>query len=302
MTATRKKRPTALALALCLAGCASSQKAEDPLEFLPYNPETRDQEIGTFLTDLDRAIRGWNNLTLSAANDADKRKVRLLAEDISHRAKVREDDLLAQLATGPPFNRMVAASALGFGDSDAALGPLVAALEDSDASVVSNALVGLAMLGRADTPVSGILSALADGETSRIRSNASWALRKLSEAGADTSGALELAREGLLDPEPFVRSQCALLLARMGDTESLDRLELLLFDKVNLVALSSANALAHLGETQPRVKGQVARALAASLDKVDEMVRQGVRRALAELAKANYKETDEWLEWAARLP
>ena len=297
----------ALALALAVAACASSRSGESA-EPKPYDPSATnlpERSIGYFLVDLDASVRAWNRLVLTASGEDEQRRATLLADDLTYRARKRKDDLLGQLETGPPFNRMVAAAGLGFSRDPDVVPPLLAALEDPEAEVVANALLGLALVASPETPTGGIAEHLRSGANTRLRSNAAYALREILEARGWSSDEVVLAaaREGLADPEPAVRAQCALLVAGLRDVESVERLGLIVHDKVPIAALAAGRALAFLGSREPRVKGASARALAGALDKVEPAVRSGLLRSLAALAEANYgRDSEAWVEWAHRLP
>lgn len=293
-----------LGAALLLGACASTPEAP---KGEPYDAARirvpDDDPIGLFLADVDASVRAWNHLALAATSVDEQRKAKLLAQDLTRRTTKRQEQLLAQLGTGPPYNRMVAAAALGFTDADEALGPLLAALEDPEPRVRANALLGLGLLARRETPLDGIAEHLGK-EAQAGRTNAAFALRQILAAGAEADPTvLAAARAGLDDPEPSVRAQCALILAAVDDSDAVEELALLLHDATPISALAASRALAYLGSRDPHVKGTCARALASNLDSVDAGVRRGLLRSLMALSGRNYgNESKDWLEWAHRLP
>ena len=300
-------RPAAIALALSLAlvGCASTQ---DEPEAEPYYGgllvQQQPDSIGQFLADIDASVRAWNSLTLTAASSRDQRRASLLHEDLRYKTQKRYRELVEQLEVGPPSNRVIAAAAVGFSDRDSALSPLLAALDDPESRVRSNALLGLALLRRSETPLGGITALLRNGLETETRTNAAFALREIVTAGAPADDdVIETARAGLVDTEAMVRAQCALLLAFVQDTDSIDTIKLLVYDDVPIAARAAAKALAYLGHSDPRVKGACARALAGALERLEGPAREGVLTALRELSALNYGEdVEEWLDWAHRLP
>lgn len=301
--------PAALALALVLslasAGCAST--GDEPKGEPYYGDllvERQREPIGLFLTDIDASVRAWNNLVLTATDGKEQRRAAMLQEDLRYKTQKRYPELIEQLETGPPANRVVAAVAVGFSNRDSALSPLLAALDDPENRVRSNALLGLALLKRSETPLGGIAEFLRDEPEPQARTNAAFALREIAMAGAPVdSDVIESVRAGLLDTEPMVRSQCSLLLAYVGDAEAVDTLELLVYDEVPIVSRAAAKALAYLGYKDPYIKGSCARALAGALERLEGPARQGVLTALRELAEANYgQDPEDWIDWAHRLP
>ena len=301
--------PLSLALAAA-AGCRSTPQAAPADDANPKQPieeivaaENTPDSIGKVLVDLDARIRAWTNLTMTAVSDGDRRKARQLEQNLMFVAHKRRDELIAELESGPPNNRIVAASALGFTREAEAHSPLIAALEDSNVQVVSNALLGLALLGRADTPLERICDLLQTSTVGSVRSNAALCAANLVQAGARADCLLPSARFGLLDVEPGVRSQSALILAALVDRESLTAIGERIYDPVPLVGAACARAVAHVGLESPHDKGQAARILVKAFEDTDGPVRMQVQRGLASLAGGNYgEELKEWKQWAARLP
>ena len=101
----------------------------------------------------------------------------------------------------------------------------------------------------------------------------------------------------------MVRTQCALILARLEDTESIDALAILLYDETPIVSSSAARALAYIGRKVDTSKGDAARALVTALIEGDRAMRLRVHPALVELSRRDYElDTEEWSRWVARLP
>ena len=302
---TRRRAGTLLLLALVAAGCSSTGKRREPLieDLGPQVfPNPAPEPIGKFLADLDTSIRDWTTLTHTARTSEERRMARLLELDLNRRAYPRRDELVEQLETGPPYNRVRAATALGFTRAVEAQSPLLAALEDPDPDVVHNALLGLALLERPDTPLERIAELAARDADPHTRGNAAYALRSIVQAGGRSEVVLPAARLGLADPEPLVRVQSALTLGVLGDEASLQRLADLAHDPTPLVRQASLRAIVLIGEEARGGKGPAARALTAMLAAPgkDEAL---VRRSLIELAGIDYgKDLEPWVEWANRLP
>lgn len=259
--------------------------------------------IGKLIADLDLQIRAWTRLKMTAATSEDRTKARELEKVISTSAHERRAELIDQLQTGPLDNRIVAASALGFTHDPEALSPLVACLEDTNSEVVSNALLGLMILGNKDAPLERICDLLRSDPEPWVRTNAAQCLSTLVSGGAQANCVLASARLGLSDTEPGVRSHCALLLGTLVDTESLQGLFDLVHDPVPLVSSASVHSLVWIGKKDPRSKGRVARCLSAALEGAKNPIRAQLLRGLNDLAGVSYGENaKEWNEWASRLP
>jgi hypothetical protein len=295
-----------LALAACQAPAPQSkpipgQGPEKPIGGLIEATDTP-TPIGTLLTELDSSIRAWNNLTLSAQNEADRRRANLLEQNLMFVTHKRRDDLVVELETGPLNNRIVAASALGFTRDPEAQGPLIAALEDPSAEVTANALLGLALLGRADTPLEPVCRHM-HSPSPAVRNNAALCLSNLVKAGARADCARPSAREGLIDKEPPVRAQSALTLASLLDVESLPTIGALIYDEVVLVGAASARAIAYIGSNVPTAKGPAARLLATAFETTKGPIHGQVLRCLTELSGLSLgTDPQAWAEWAGRLP
>lgn len=295
---------------LCAVGCASpSQKTME-------SPEARDRPaaelieatnkpvpIGMLLAEFDASMRAWNNLLLTAATAEDRRKARMLEDNLSRVTHQRRAEIIEQLESGPLNNRVVAASALGFTRDLEAQSPLISALDDAYPEVVSNALLGLMLLGRTDTPLEPICRLMQSSPDESVRRNAAQCMGSLVQAGARSDCVRGAARQGLSDVEPGVRSQSALLLATLVDQESLPALCDRLYDDIPLVAAAAARAVAYVGGQSPEDKGTAARALARAYEDAKGPMRPHYRRALVDLAGIDYGvEPEKWGEWANRLP
>ncbi len=271
-----------------------------------YNPgDIREQSsIGTYLTSLDRSIQQWNHTFLTGRADRDRRTLNRLEDAIRSRTLKMFDPIVEQLEMGPPYNRRVAATALGFTGADRAMGPLLNALSDPDPEVTNNALVGLSILANPGTPIQGILHHMRSGANEQIRGNAALALLECLQAGAPSSPeVLPAARTGLHDTAPYVRTKAALILAFERDVESIGSLALQLYeDSVDSAAMSASRSLAFLGKNEIHVQGQCARALTGGLGKVNESVQAALLVDLQQLSGRNYPSHEAWVEWAHRLP
>lgn len=303
------RRQAVLALAvLALCSCASNAKKDSALEPTTYDPAVvapdAPEPIGKLLVDLDASLRAWTSRVLSAESREEKRTAYGLELDIRRRVKPRVAELIHELETSPaPSNRMTAAAALGFSAAVEAQSPLLNALHDPSIDVVNNALIGLAVLRRADTPLEPLQGVLSDHPDGMVRSNAAWALRSVVEAGAEGASASAVARAALHDSEPFVRGQSALLLAAIDDFDAVEGIADLALDPTPFVRLCASRALVAIGLADPHSKGMAARALAQSYAQAEKELKPALRRALAQLAGGDLgDESKPWLEWAAKMP
>lgn len=302
-------RPALVAMVLWapLAACSSTRSDADAPKAEPYDPSWEQsgapEPIGKLLAGVDMTLRAWTKLVLSAQTEEERRQARGLELDLMRRVRPRLAELIAELETGPPANRIPAAAALGFTHAPEAQSPLLAALADTNRDVVNNALIGLAVLQRADTPLVTLEALLVDHTDSFVRSNAAWALRSLIEAGADGTTSIAPARLALSDPEPFVRAQAALLLGTQHDTESVATIGELARESTPFVVLAATEALARIGTAEPHAKGAAARELVRAFEKADDKLRGAVQRALIRLAGENRgAKLEDWVEWARKLP
>jgi HEAT repeat protein len=301
------RRAACLTLLLVLsAGCASTPK-EPEAKVEPYDPKWEQAEapepIGKLLAGVDMSLRGWTKLVLSAQTDEERAQARGLELDLMRRVRPRVADLIHELESGPPTNRIPAAAALGFTHAREAQSPLLAALHDPSADVVNNALIGLAVLQLADTPLAEIETLLARHDDGFVRSNAAWALRSLIEAGADGTPIAATARQALIDPEPFVRAQAALILAQLADGDAVSSIGELAREPTPFVVLAATRALALIGRTNPHAKGPAARELVRAWERANAKLHGAMQRALIELAGENHGDKlEDWAEWVAKLP
>jgi HEAT repeats len=299
-----------LALLLAVTACASTSQSNDASDGAPERPigpiveaTNSPDAIGTLLAKLDASIRAWTTLMMTAETADERRKASLLEQNLMFLTHNRVDELVEQLETGPLYNQIVAAAALGFTRDPQAHSPLIAALENPNSDVVSNALLGIALLGRIDTPLERVCTLLRTSPDAWVRSNAAQCLSSLVRNGAQSECVLATARAGLADEEPVVRSQCALILANQLDTESIPSLEALLQDRVTLVGAASARAIAHIGAQSPAHKGAAGRALTAAFSRTSDALRPHLLQSLIDLAGGSYGEApEEWSAWSRDLP
>lgn len=309
---TRSPAGRAWALAICClfavacsstGGSAKDSKDIDVTEIDPLHLDVEDQPIGKFLADFDIAMQAWTNLKTTASTPSERRKAREIENVLINRSTRRFDDLIEQLESGPPHNRIRAAAAVAFSGREEALGPLLAALSDPYGSVVNNALLGLALLASPDTPLEPLCDLLIDSADADTRGNAGYALRTVIGKGADGEIARSPSRLALTDSEPFVRVQAALVLGLLGDADSVPALSDQVYDERPLVAQSAIQALLMIAEDDPINRGPVARALIPARDSADPRVQERIRRSLVQIAGLDYgKDADDWIEWADGLP
>ncbi len=309
-------RCIALALGLGLFAACQSTEAEIPDEKaaavvdqpIPYDPKVWDkgepEPIGSFLANLDKSMRAWTNLTLTAQTRADRTKARMLQESLMSRVHARQQELVDVLESGPPRNRAIAAGALGFSASKDVLGPLVVALTDKESEVVQNAALSLALLQNPETPMLALLEVLQGSSNGNARANAAYAVRSILEAGATADeNVIKAARHALVDEEPFAQAQGALILAIAKDGESIPDLGELLQAQSPLVIGAAMQALLALGRGDPKLLGPTARALVTGMGIATEQQRPAIQRALVLLSGHNYEyDLEKWTEWSQRLP
>jgi len=289
------------ALALC-AACASTP-TEDKTDTPNPIQEQEQDPIGKFLADFDKSVTQWSSLTLTASTSTEYREARVLESVLVDRTTRRRDELIKELESGPPINRIRAAAALGFTRSVEAQSPLLAALSDSNPDVVHNALLGLAVLGRGDTPLDEICNLLERSVDAQTRSQAAWAMRSIVGAGGSGDRVVGVARRALVDTEPFVRVQCALTLGLLGDKESVPALGDVLYDQGQLVSRAAGEALVLIAKKDVSQKGPVGRKLVEALTKGDGRLQKRAKEDLVQISDVNYGDDLKlWTEWAKRLP
>jgi hypothetical protein len=300
------------------SGCASTEDAKSPAaeaaekakSTAPERPiaeiveaTNTPQPIGMLLATLDQEITAWNNLFLMAQTEVERSKARNLEKTIMTTAYNRRTEIMEQLESGPLNNRIVAAAALGFTRDPGVQSPLLAALDDPAPEVVSSALIGLWLLGRADTPLDRIAAQLTGGATEDVRTNAALCLSTLVRAGARGESAQPALRIGMLDRAATVRAHCALALAELGDTESFQAIADMLTEDTTLSIAAGARAIGFMAAQDNKLRGKAARALVTAWMRVEEPAKSSVFRSMVELSGTNYgSDEEEWAKWATRLP
>jgi len=300
-------RPFFLLVLLGLGACVTSggddaSSAGEPRPFVPL-PAEGPEPIGYFLVRFDRSLSAWSEGKLAASNAREESTLEALERDMRQRAVERKGELLAELESGAPANRRIAAAALGFSGDPVVLGAMLTALADPDPELVQKSLLGIGILADKDTPLPMITHLLDNAPEAWTRNNAAFALLEIARAGRRAPELRESAARALTDEEAGVRAQCATILGVVSDESAVALLAPLLYDEANLVALAAAVSLSSIGRAHSRQKGAVARHLVAALDEVRADRRAHVLGALRWLADADHGEdTRPWREWAARLP
>jgi HEAT repeat protein len=111
------------------------------------------------------------------------------------------------------------------------------------------------------------------------------------------------ARLCLTDESPAVRVHCALIVANLEDSASLQAIIDMLSDDTPLVVSAAGRALTYLGARDPHSKGLAARALVKAWVKAKDPAKSSLLRALIEMSQRNYgTDEKEWATWAERLP
>lgn len=291
----------ALGGAAGLTGCLAGPSPE-PEPWSPP-PVVEPTPTGFFLVELDNRLLAWQKLKLEGRTKSDLRRLRGLERELSQQTEKRREELIDELASPSPKNRAVAAIALGFTGEPTVVGPLLAALGDSDGKVRNNALVGLGVLGNPTTPLARLCFILDQDPDPWTRNNAAFAIQAVLASGGEPDCALATCREALVDLEPGVRAQCASILGLLVDAASVEDLGDLVHDDVRLVSAAACAALANIGKRDPTVKGQAARALVDAIDRVEEDHREHVLFELTRMGGPNFgDDVAAWTEWAYKMP
>lgn len=264
------------------------------------------ESTGELLVEIDSLLRSWNKTKLEVQRD-DGRKQRALEAELERMVAWRFEDLAAELEFGPPRNRQIAALALGFAKDPAALGALLARLDDDREPVVQNALLGLGVLADPATPVESILRPLERSSDSITRNNAVFALLRLIEIDEEdsfgTEDTIEALRSALRDPEPGVRAQAAAAMQAVGTEAELEDLNDRLHDAQTLVASAALRAIGEIGRREDTARGRAARMIFESWTKSSGSLRSAAHFEMLLLSDGrDYGEEADWRDWAYRLP
>ncbi len=307
----RSSRAFALSLTILLGclgpSCASSGKNstdDGPQHYMKRVADVEEQNTGFILAELDGSMKQWSGLAALGDKDKDGHKARAIEEELRHRSRKNFFLLTKELESGPVRNRMISAMALGFSNAPEALPALLSALEDPDERVEINALTALSQLASKDTPLGLLAVRMTDHKNTKARAMASSAIIHCLRAKAVGENLEGTARLGLIDDEPLVRTNCALILAELRDSDSIESLERLLYDETPIVRRAARGSITFLGMNEDRVRGKAARALASSLDNAESNSDEAnIILHLQKLSSINHgKEASDWLEWANQMP
>lgn len=293
---------------LLTGGCAGNPSNEkDPEiadETSPYVPlalPDRDP-TGYFLTKIDDLMRVWSTANHDARNEKDRELVHAIADQINQEVWKYQAELIETLASGPPRGREVAAAALGFVRGPEALSPLMNALSDPEPAVVEKALLGLGVLADEATPLDPLLFHMRTNPEPRTRVNAAYAVYRIVIAGGRSAAVGPACREGLLDPEWAVPTQCAGILGVLGDVEAIGPLGDVLLHEAAVPCQSATVALVRIVGRNESTRGRVARMLVDSIPRMKPSHHRLVFEGLTTLSGQEYVEDlDHWRSWAYGL-
>lgn len=290
----RRFRPRrALSAALLLALSACSAPAETRERYTPdAQPPTG--SVGELMRNLDRLLAQWTQLVLQPTTTRTRTFRRNVEIELAKQVKSRFEDVLTTLESSTVSrNREIAAASIGFAKEREALIPLLNALADPSPDVREKALLGLGVLGDANTPLDPLVSQLKSGDSDVVQSNAAFALYRLAQEGARIDTALPVLRQSLLHPNPAVRVQAAAALGEARDSASTAALVALLQDSRALVAAAAANALGRIGN--PTAIGALIEALSGK----EAALRIEARSALTRIAGGSDlgSEPGPWRVW-----
>lgn len=285
----RRTRPGRLRLPavafLLAAGCASGAPREgmEDIPKEPYRPppERPEPTTGQLIQECERHLREWQAL-MAAQRSAENREA-LIAVQRSLARLVRPEQarLEEQAISGPPRNRAVASAALPFTGDPQVLPLLLNNAADPEPMIRANALLGLGILARADTPLRPIRDAATDPDaTQEVLRNAAYAGFRIAEvARADADGNLSSTFASLLgNPDATVRAQAAAGLGLIRASHMVPPLQdLLLGDADAQVRTASAFALGEIGAPGS------APGLVRALEDKDRITAGAARGALAKI-------------------
>lgn len=284
-----------LAAAACGAPGFRADKTDPPYTLEPYTPPPGRVALttGELILECERHLRAWQE-AMAAPRTAENQEAIAAIERallaVVHREKNRLEE---QATSGPPVNRAVASAALGF-SNDAEVLPLLANnAADSHPAVRANALLGLGVLARPETPLRPIHTAAVDpASTSEVLRNAAFAaLRLASVLQSDQGGDLGATFAALLgSADPAVRTQAALGAGIVRAAHLVPQLtDLLTGDPQPQVRMAAAVALGNIGAPG------AAPALARALDDTDKLTRGAARAALVKIHGRDEGPTaDDW--------
>jgi HEAT repeat protein len=284
------------------ASCGSTPKEPESEPFVAPVPTPPDA-TGFLLVKLDNEVRAWQNLKHTGSSPKDQRMLRSLERQLAQDTGLRRDDLLAELESQSRKNRAIAAVALGFTGDPEVVGPLYSALGDPDATVAHNALLGLAILADASTPLGRICFLLSTSEDGFTRVNAAYALSAITGAGGRDPEVEPVCIAALDDKMGGVRAQAASVLGRLSSTAAITSLGDLLYDEDPLVTRAAATALAAIALEHRTELGAIARLMVGAAARRKPTAKVVILLETRRLSSTDWgDDIDLWVEWAHRLP
>jgi HEAT repeat protein len=292
--------------ALASCGSTSARGERDPTLEERFRKEEADRlreqdmeaNLQNQLIKFDQVLERYTKCIQNSGNQRAEEEAERFAAYLTDNTDRWLDLLLRELETSPNTqNRFVAAGVLGFARSKRVMNPLLNALHDADPAVRGNAALSLGIRADPDTPIEPLVRLVEDVDcTEACRTNASFALYKLQEAGIKP----EVLQPHWLrflsgEPdsvEPGIAIHSLRGLGLLRDPKTLDALVPYTSHRAAKVRAAAAVAL---GRTNDR---QAAPALIALLGpaEANPTVRLCARKALQALA-GGVDRKDDVAEW-----
>jgi HEAT repeat protein len=170
--------------------------------------------------------------------------------------------LTAELSTGDPVGREVAALALGRlrAQADGAVDALIAALDGPELAVRQEATIALRRIGARPEEVAAALARSARDADSDVRC---WAAIELGRIADDDDDVLEALRGGLSDPDARVRAEAQAALWRHSASR-VDELIVALHDADSQVRWTACTLLGRMGDEAEPAVGDLAKLMASN--------------------------------------
>lgn len=288
--------PLLLAAVALGAGCSSGGTSRDkPYVTQPYEapPGRGELSTGELILSCEQHLQAWQQAMAgqrTRQNKEDLQGIELALKAITHREQARLEE---QAVSGPPRNRAVASAALAFTADPKVLPLLMNNVSDPDPMVRTNALLGVGVLGLAETPTRPIYAAVSDpAATADVRRNGAYAAFRVAEkTRSDPDGALASTFGSQLgNPDPSVRAQCVVGIGLVRAAPMLPPVtDLLAHDPDAQVRTGCAFALGEIGSP-----GSVGPLLEAMSDE-DKLTAGTARASLVKLhGRDEGPDPDDW--------
>ncbi len=276
---------------LFLLSCKTTEESvrSDPAGPDPEYNFREEQDLVVLFSQLDYNMREWTE----AKKKGDDAGISFFEKELYEQSAGNLDTLLRTLrGKNNQSYRIIAAMALGFGQSPKALPVLIENLHDLDSSIVNNCLQSIGFMGDKETPLPPLVDVLRT-KKGKTQAFAAYAIGETVTPKREFHGADLALLELLNDPEIFLRMNAVSALGKMQLKSAVKPIITTNlfheYPRVRLAAIAALGTIKHPSATASLIE---------SLKDADPKIRKRTIWALKRITDKDFEDDrNSWQNW-----